>query len=75
MAESRRKEKSIPYQQYRANRQKRSAAWLNSLYTSRHPPRRWRIRLGDYRVIYLLNDASTLVTIVRVAHRKEVYEP
>ena len=34
----------------------------------------WRIRVGDYRVIYLLDDARALVTIVRVAHRKEVYE-
>jgi mRNA interferase RelE/StbE len=34
----------------------------------------WRIRVGDYRVVYLLDDAKTLVTIVRVAHRKDVYD-
>jgi mRNA interferase RelE/StbE len=34
----------------------------------------WRIRAGDYRVVYVLDDAKTLVTIARVAHRKEVYE-
>ena len=34
----------------------------------------WRIRVGDYRVVYLLDDAKALVTIVRVAHRREVYE-
>jgi mRNA interferase RelE/StbE len=34
----------------------------------------WRIRVGDYRVIYLLDDYKALVTIMRVAHRKEVYE-
>ncbi|MGO8787945.1 MAG: type II toxin-antitoxin system RelE family toxin [Terriglobia bacterium] len=34
----------------------------------------WRIRVGDYRVVYLLDDAKALVTIVRVAHRKEVYD-
>ena len=34
----------------------------------------WRIRVGDYRVVYLLDDAKALLTIVRVAHRKEVYE-
>ena len=33
----------------------------------------WRIRVGDYRVVYLLDDAKALVTIVRVAHHKEVY--
>ncbi len=35
----------------------------------------WRIRVGDYRVVYLLDDDKALVTIMRVAHRKEVYEP
>ena len=34
----------------------------------------WRIRVGDYRVVYLVDDAKALATIVRVAHRKEVYE-
>ena len=35
----------------------------------------WRIRVGDYRVVYLLDGAKAFVTIVRVAHRKDVYEP
>jgi len=34
----------------------------------------WRIRVGDYRVVYLLDDANARITIVRVAHRKEVYD-
>jgi mRNA interferase RelE/StbE len=34
----------------------------------------WRIRAGDYRVIYIINDAKALVSITRVAHRREVYE-
>ncbi len=34
----------------------------------------WRVRIGDYRVIYLLDYAKALVTIIRVAHRKDVYE-
>ena len=32
-----------------------------------------RIRVGDYRVVYLINDPDHLVEIVRVAHRREVY--
>lgn len=34
----------------------------------------WRIRVGDWRVVYLIDDAATLVTITLVAHRREVYE-
>jgi mRNA interferase RelE/StbE len=33
----------------------------------------WRIRIGDYRVIYVTDDANRTVTITRVAHRREVY--
>ncbi len=35
----------------------------------------WRIRVGDYRVIYTIDDAKRQITIMRVAHRREVYEP
>jgi mRNA interferase RelE/StbE len=34
----------------------------------------WRIRVGDWRVVYLIDDEAKLVTIMRVAHRREVYE-
>lgn len=34
----------------------------------------WRIRIGDYRVIYVIDNASRPVTIMHVAHRREVYE-
>ena len=33
----------------------------------------YRIRIGDYRVIYLVNDQNKIVEVVRVAHRREVY--
>ncbi|MFN8097370.1 MAG: type II toxin-antitoxin system RelE/ParE family toxin [Dermatophilaceae bacterium] len=33
----------------------------------------WRIRVGDYRVIYEIHDDGLLVLVVRVAHRREVY--
>jgi mRNA interferase RelE/StbE len=35
----------------------------------------WRIRVGDWRVVYLINDSEAQVSITRVAHRREVYEP
>ncbi len=34
----------------------------------------WRIRVGDWRVIYVIDDAAQRVSITRIAHRKEVYE-
>jgi mRNA interferase RelE/StbE len=34
----------------------------------------WRIRVGDWRVLYIIDDAAKLVTVMRVAHRREVYE-
>ena len=33
----------------------------------------WRIRQGDYRIIYGVDDNQQLVTIVRVGHRREIY--
>jgi len=35
---------------------------------------RWRIRAGDYRVVYVIDDTGKSVDITRIAHRKEVYE-
>ena len=34
----------------------------------------WRVRVGDWRVLYIMDDAAKRVTITRVAHRREVYE-
>ena len=33
----------------------------------------WRIRMGDYRVVYEVRDKVLLVLVVRVARRREVY--
>ncbi|HEY0188003.1 MAG TPA: type II toxin-antitoxin system RelE/ParE family toxin [Cellulomonas sp.] len=32
----------------------------------------WRVRIGDYRVIYDVLDAELVVSVVRAAHRREV---
>lgn len=34
----------------------------------------YRIRVGDYRVIYEIDDDITLVTVVSVGHRKDLYK-
>jgi mRNA interferase RelE/StbE len=33
----------------------------------------WRIRVGDYRVIYTIDDEAHLVDVVAVRHRSEAY--
>jgi mRNA interferase RelE/StbE len=34
----------------------------------------WRIRVGDYRVIYTIDDKEKNVKVTRIGHRREVYE-
>jgi mRNA interferase RelE/StbE len=34
---------------------------------------RWRVRVGNFRVVYSIEDAELLVLVLRVAHRREVY--
>jgi mRNA interferase RelE/StbE len=34
----------------------------------------WRIRIGDYRVVYTVNDTAKTVDVTRIAHRREVYD-
>ena len=33
----------------------------------------WRIRVGDHRVVYEIDDGTQAVRIMRVRHRSEVY--
>lgn len=34
---------------------------------------RYRIREGDYRIVYTIRDTTLIVLIVRVGHRKDIY--
>ena len=34
----------------------------------------WRIRAGDYRIVYVIDDTARTVDVTRIAHRREVYE-
>ena len=59
---------------------------LQKMEALRHAPRpagckklkgykdQWRVRAGDWRVVYIIDDAAKLVSITRIAHRREVYE-
>jgi mRNA interferase RelE/StbE len=34
----------------------------------------WRIRVGDYRVIYLVDDVIRIVNVRKIGHRKDIYD-
>jgi mRNA interferase RelE/StbE len=34
----------------------------------------WRIRVGDCRIVYIIDDPRKIVSITRIAHRQSVYE-
>lgn len=34
---------------------------------------RYRVRVGEYRVIYVISDGAHLVTVAVIGHRREVY--
>ncbi|MGH7920822.1 MAG: type II toxin-antitoxin system RelE family toxin [Candidatus Dormibacteraceae bacterium] len=36
-------------------------------------PAFWRIRVGDFRVVYAIGSAPATITVLRVAHRSGVY--
>ena len=36
---------------------------------------RLRIRQGDYRVVYSVDDKDLIVDIVKIGHRREIYRP
>jgi mRNA interferase RelE/StbE len=33
----------------------------------------WRIRVGDYRVIYAIDDPARTVLVLHVGHRRDIY--
>lgn len=39
----------------------------------RGEPELWRIRIGDYRVLYAVDDDTRAIDVIRVRHRSTVY--
>ncbi len=37
--------------------------------------RAYRVRIGDYRIVYEVHDDHLVVLVVRVGHRRDVYRP
>ena len=62
--------------------QSRIAAKIDALANQPRPPgveklhghrNRYRLRVGDYRIIYEIQDRILLVQIVDIGHRREIY--
>jgi mRNA interferase RelE/StbE len=34
----------------------------------------YRIRIGDYRVVYSIEDSRLLISVVKIGNRKDIYE-
>jgi mRNA interferase RelE/StbE len=59
----------------------RVLAEIQALATNPRPPGcvklrnrdAWRIRVGDYRVIYEIDDDQQIITVVEAGHRRDVY--
>lgn len=44
-----------------------------TMLVSDDQPRLWRVRTGDYRVIYTIEDEVLVVLVINVRHRREAY--
>ncbi len=60
---------------------RRVASKIAALGTAARPPgveklsgqEKYRIRQGDYRVLYSIDDSAQTVTVVKIGHRRDVY--
>ena len=60
---------------------KRVLARIEALAENPRPPEsrklcaqeRYRLRQGDYRILYTIDDAIITIVVVRIAHRRDVY--
>lgn len=63
--------------------QKSLIALIESLAAEPRPPgckklkgrqNEYRARLGNYRVIYSIEDTALVITIIKVGHRRDIYD-
>lgn len=63
------------------NIQRRAADILEDLSNNPRPPGAkkltgqdgYRVRTGDYRILYTIDDRKRMVRIYRIGHRREIY--
>jgi mRNA interferase RelE/StbE len=44
------------------------------MLVSNDSPRLWRVRTGDYRIVYQIHDDLLVILVVAVSHRREIYD-
>ncbi|MEM9216299.1 MAG: type II toxin-antitoxin system RelE/ParE family toxin [Cyanobacteria bacterium P01_F01_bin.150] len=63
--------------------QRRIAAKIHALLLDPYPPDskklkngngRFRIRVGDYRIIYRLENAQLVILVIQIGHRRDIYK-
>ncbi len=60
---------------------RRAVARIRGLATNPRPPgceklsghELYRVRQGNYRILYTVHDADLLVVVIKIGHRREVY--
>lgn len=60
---------------------RRAARRIQRLGSDPRPPgceklsghEKYRLRQGDYRILYTVDDAEAVVTVVKIAHRRDAY--
>ena len=64
------------------SRQRQIAGRIDGLQQDLFPPgvkklegedRLYRLRVGDYRILFLVDEVARLVTITKIGHRRDVY--
>ena len=69
------------YRRLHGKLQERITATIDGLAHDPRPPGAvklagrgdYRIRVGDYRIVYAVDDEERLVIVARIAHRRDVY--
>ena len=69
------------YRRLHGKLQERITAVIDGLVHDPRPPGAvklagrddYRIRVGDYRIVYAVDDGELLVIVARIAHRRDVY--
>ena len=63
---------------------RRIAGVIDGLAMDQRPPgsrllagtpseRIWRVRVGDYRILYEIRDRELVILVIRIGHRRDVY--
>ena len=69
------------YRRLQGSLRERIASAIDDLAVTPRPPGAaklagrddYRVRVGDYRVVYAIDDDERLIIVARIAHRREAY--